>query len=67
MKFTNPLYVSSEPDKDHISVKFVTNKLFMSKADNLTLAENYTIENIMLPAQIPEEDLKLVTTIANSA
>ena len=25
LKFTNPLYVSSKPQKDYISVKFITN------------------------------------------
>ena len=68
MKFTNPLYVSQDPVKDHVSVQFTTNQLFMSKADNLTLVEGYKIERVQVPAQIPsKEELELVNSIASSA
>lgn len=60
--------MSSEPVKDHIVIKFLTHQLFMAKADNLTLVENYEIKRISVPAQIAsQEDLETVNSIATSA
>ena len=44
LKFQNPLLVSSMIIKDHLSIYFQTNKLFMAKSDNLILADGYHIE-----------------------
>ena len=46
----------------------MTNKLFMSKRDNIILADGYHIDKVTVPAQIPTlEELDLVNSISSSA
>jgi hypothetical protein len=68
LEFTNKLYVSSEPDKDFVSVTVMIGQLFTAKSDNLTLKSDYFIKRITVPAQIPsDEEAENINKIANTA
>ena len=57
MNFTNPLYVSSEPDKDFAYIRILQSELFVSSKDGLTLeyshsfgAWGYDLDKVTVPA-----------------
>jgi hypothetical protein len=56
LEFTNKMYVSSQPDKDYISLQIKTPEFFMSKSDNMTLKSDYKIRRITVPTQILSDE-----------
>ena len=49
LNFSDPLYVSSSTKSDLLSIKFLANKLFLSKLDLVKLEASYEIFNIEVP------------------
>lgn len=58
MAFTHSLYVSNLGGKDKISVKFLQPQLFKALRDNFTIAENYTVSDIIVPIQFTSVEEK---------
>jgi hypothetical protein len=43
LNFSDPLYVSSEREKDTVSMQFPAPELFVALSDSLMLADDYQI------------------------
>lgn len=54
--FTNPLYVSSQPDKDFINFKVMSPGLFKALSDNHPIDKGYEIKRVEVPTQTPSEE-----------
>ena len=68
LEFKNPLYVSSYGSKDTLDVTFDANYLFSSVLDGFSLATNYTLERIEVPAQMAsQEDYDAMQSLGSSA
>jgi hypothetical protein len=55
LNFSNPLYVSITDKKDFLTVNFLQNQIFRAMEGVQLLAENYTIDKIMVPTQVASE------------